>query len=124
MKQSKDTMLFIFAIVALMLISFVALFQGKSPYSEIKESKLLSITVRVHMDESKYQKLAGHSMKLAQQNALSHTQGEIVKVELDDEDGSRIYTIEIATPEKDSIHLITVAGICDLLRVRHNDGGT
>ncbi|HHB75097.1 MAG TPA: peptidase M4 [Desulfobulbus sp.] len=82
-----------------------------------KDQQLKSGTIRVQQDESAYPGLAQITLEQAKDAALSNVQGEVLKIQLEDEDGFLVYGVEIVAPDKSISDVKVDAGNGKVLRV-------
>ena len=82
-----------------------------------KGQQLKPGTIRVQQDESAYPGLAQITLEQAKDAALSNVQGEVLKIQLEDEDGFLVYGVEIVAPDKSVADVKVDAGNGEVLRV-------
>ena len=88
-----------------------------------KEVKHGSITT-VQQEESAYPGLARITLEQAKDVALSNVKGEVLKIELEEENGFLVYGVEIVTPEKIITDIKIDAGNGDILLVEKDTPDT
>ncbi|BCO09497.1 hypothetical protein GF1_18730 [Desulfolithobacter dissulfuricans] len=72
-------------------------------------------TIRIQQDESEYPSLAVITMEQAKNIALATVQGQVLKMELENENGFLVYGVEVVTPEKTIIDVKIDAGSGEVL---------
>jgi len=79
-----------------------------------------TIPVETH-GEADFPDLATVSFEQAVQNALASIQGQVLKMELEDENGFLVYGIEIVTADKSIVDVKVDAGSGDVLAMDADD---
>ncbi len=98
-------------------IAMATLLQAGISFANNKDQPLKPGTIRVQQEESTYPGLATITLEQAKDVALANVQGEILKIELEDEDGFLVYGVEIVTPKKIIANLKIDAGNGEVLRI-------
>lgn len=78
-------------------------------------------SIRIGYDESAYPGLAKITMDQARDTALAKIQGDVLKMELEDENGFLIYSVEVVSPEKTIADVKIDAGNGEILAVEKDD---
>ena len=99
MKKTNKTV-YKTAITLVTGITLATLFQAGISFAENRDQDLKTGTIRIEQEESAYPGLAKISFEQAKDIALANVQGEVLKIELEDENGFLVYGVEIVTPEK------------------------
>lgn len=99
---------------AIVLASFV---QAGISFAGNNEKMITNGTIRMQQEETTYPGLATITMTQAKDIVLSNFQGEILKIELEDENGFLVYSVEIVTPEKMIEDIKVDAGNGEILRM-------
>ena len=116
--KKKTATIFKSATVLVTGIALVSLLQaGLSSAAGNKDQQLTSGTIQVQQDESAYPGLAQITLEQAKDAALSNVQGEVLKIQLEDEDGFLVYGVEIVAPDKSISDVKVDAGNGKVLRV-------
>ncbi len=98
-------------------IAMATLLQAGITFANNKDQPLKPGTIRVQQEESAYPDLATITLEQAKDVALANVQGEILKIELEDENGFLVYGVEIVTPEKILTDVKIDAGSGKVLRI-------
>jgi len=101
-------------------LTFVTLLQTGVSYADDKHQEIKAGSIRVHQQESAYPALAKITLEQAGDAALSTVKGEIVKIQLEDENNFLVYGIEVVAPDKSIADVKIDAGNGEVLLVERN----
>ena len=101
-------------ISAIALASFV---QAGISFAGDNGKEVMNGSIRIQQEESTYPGMAQITMEQAKEAALSNVQGEVLKIELEEENGFLVYGVEIVTPENTITDIKIDAGNGDILLV-------
>ena len=87
-------------------------------FADSDNSQIRNGTIRIEkQSEAEFPSLAKISMIQAAQNALASVQGNVLKVQLEDEDGFLVYGVEVVSTDKSIIDVKVDAGSGKVLAV-------
>ncbi len=98
-------------------IAFTSLLQAGISFAANKDQQLKPGTIRVQQDESAYPGLAQITLEQAKDVALSNVQGEVLKIQLEYENGFLVYDVEVVKPDKCIADVKVDAGDGQVLRI-------
>ena len=108
-------------VTAITLAFFV---QAGMSFAGDNDKAITNGTIRVQQEETAYPGLATLTMEQAKDIALANVEGEVLKIELEDENGFLVYGVEIVTPEKIITDIKIDAGNGDILLVEKDTPDT
>ena len=87
-------------------------------FADSDNSQIRNGTIRIEkQSEAEFPSLAKISMIQAAQNALASVQGNVLKVQLEDEDGFLVYGVEVVSTDKSIMDVKVDAGSGKVLAV-------
>ena len=98
--KKKTATIFKSATALITGIALASLLQAGISFAANKGQQLKPGTIRVQQDESAYPGLATITLEQAKDVALANVQGEVLKIELEDENGFLVYGVEIVGSDK------------------------
>ena len=98
-------------------IALTSLLQAGNSFSADKDQQFKPGTIRVQQDESAYPGLAQITLEQAKDVALSNVQGEVLKIQLEYENGFLVYDVEVVKPDKSIAAVKVDAGDGQVLRI-------
>jgi len=98
--KKKTATIFKSATALITGIALASLLQAGISFAANKGQQLKPGTIRVQQDESAYPGLATITLEQAKDVALANVQGEVLKIELEEENGFLVYGVEIVAPDK------------------------
>lgn len=105
-------------------VALASIVQAGMSFAGDNGKEVISGTIRVQQEESAYPGLAQITVEQAKDIALSNIQGEVLKIELEEENGFLVYGVEIVTPEKIITDIKIDAGNGDILLVEKDTPDT
>jgi len=101
-------------ISAIALASFV---QAGISFAGDNGKEVMNGSIRIQQEESTYPSMAQITLEQAKDAALSNVQGEVLKIELEEENGFLVYGVEVVGPNKTVTDVKIDAGNGDVLLV-------
>ena len=98
-------------------IALASIIQSGMSFAGDKGKEVTNGSIRVQQEESAYPGLARITPEQAKDVALSNIQGEVLKIELEDENGFLVYGVEVVGPDKMVTDVKIDAGNGDVLLV-------
>ena len=123
MKKQTAT-LFKMSTTIVTAIALASLIQSGMSFAGNSEETITNGTIRVQQEEAAYPGLATVTMEQAKDVALANVEGEVLKIELENENGFLVYGVEIVTPEKLITEIKVDAGNGDILLVEKDTSDT
>jgi len=101
-------------------IALATLLQVGISFAKSNGQDLKPGTIRIQQDESAYPGLAKITMEQARDTALSNVQGKVLKIELENENGFLVYSVELVTSDKNITDVKVDAGNGKILLVEND----
>ncbi len=98
-------------------IALASIVQAGMSFAGDNGKEVTSGSIRVQQEESAYPALAQITVEQAKDIALSNIQGEVLKIELEEENGFLVYGVEVVGPDKTVTDVKIDAGNGDVLLV-------
>ena len=98
-------------------VALASIVQAGMSFAGDNGKEVTSGTIRVQQEESAYPGLAQITVEQAKDTALANIQGEVLKIELEEENGFLVYGIEVVGPDKTVTDVKIDAGNGDVLLV-------
>lgn len=99
------------------VIALATMVQAGMSFAGDNGQEVMNGSIRVQHQEATYPALAQITLEQAKERALANVQGELLKIELEEENGFLVYGVEIVTPEKTITDIKIDAGNGDILLV-------
>jgi hypothetical protein len=103
----------------LLIVLAVVLHSGVS-FGEEKETQVKPGTIRLQQIYD-YPHLAHITMNDAEEIAITHTKGDIIKIGFEEENGFLVYEVQIATPQRTLTEVTIDAGNGKILSIEENE---
>ncbi len=98
-------------------VALASIVQAGMSFAGDNGKEVTSGTIRVQQEESAYPGLAQITVEQAKDTALANIQGEVLKIELEEENGFLVYGVEVVGPDKMVTDVKIDAGNGDVLLV-------
>ena len=98
-------------------VALASIVQAGMSFAGDNGKEVTSGTIRVQQEESAYPGLAQITVEQAKDTALANIQGEVLKIELEEENGFLVYGVEVVGPDKTVTDVKIDAGNGDVLLV-------
>ena len=122
--KKKTVTIYKMATMFITAIAFASIVQAGISFAGDNGKEVTKGTVRVQQKESAYPGLAQITLEQAKDVALAEVQGEVLKIELEEENGFLVYGVEIVTPDKNITDIKIDAGNGDILLVEKDSPDT
>ncbi|WP_051309962.1 PepSY domain-containing protein [Desulfogranum japonicum] len=119
--KAKQTAGFTFALSLTVCLLLETTSLAVYALSSERYDKSISGTIMVSKPESSYPKLAKINMEEAMSIASQRVHGDVLKVELTDEDNFLVYNIEVVTSEKEIVEITIDSGNGKILFVEEDE---
>jgi uncharacterized membrane protein YkoI len=105
-------------------ITLASIVQAGMSFAGNNGKEVTNGSIMVQQEESAYPGLAQITLEQAKDVALANIQGEVLKIELEEENGFLVYGVEIVTPEKIITDIKIDAGNGGILLVEKDTADT
>jgi uncharacterized membrane protein YkoI len=122
--KKKTVTIYKMATTFITAIALASIVQAGMSFAGDNGKEVTNGSIRVQQEESAYPSLAQITLGQAKDVALSNVQGEVLKIELEEENGFLVYGVEIVTPEKIITDIKIDAGNGDILLVEKDTPDT
>lgn len=82
------------------VIALASIVQAGMSFAGDNGKEVRNASIRVQQEEAAYPGLARITLEQAKDTALANVQGEVLKIELEEENGFLVYGVEIVGPDK------------------------
>ncbi len=98
-------------------IALASIVQAGMSFAADNGKEVQNGSIRVQQEEAAYPGLAQITLEQAKDVAMANVQGEVLKIELEEENGFLVYGIEVVAPDKTVTDVKIDAGNGDILLV-------